>query len=1480
MLHKLSILLGLVLSLISCVPTVVVEEASCASYEQFNEVSRLCEIVIRTPIPSTSSASVDEDSRNNRIRLAYRDLFGELAGSCNIVSTSSNIGMPTCQCIGGNCEAVVTPDANFNGDAEFVYTITDNDGTSNPQILALTVTSVDDLPSIDPNGLDVTRPLNHNEDSTETYLLGYNDVDGDLAEACIIENESSDLTVGSCSCLAGICSVDIGTTQDFNGVATFDYRIITRGQTSSSATVTLNIAPVNDLPVLGGNQQITLSEGTTNSPFTVNPATDVDLLDIINYEIISDVSFSPSTVISSCMNSNTVLNCVYTPNGSVSDEDTHATSLLGGLRYRAVSAGTGGNAITINYLSSGNVSATAEVVTVNGNAITVDIEDAVSSDYQIKTAIESGTSAGAIAARGLVEIKILGSVAQSAAGPVTLAGGRDNADKLSYIARDAIGASLTIGEITFSITPINDTPVATSQTDLAVTEDIPLSFNIAQATDEDTTDNLSYALVDSPDGTVSGCMDQNGSEGPADLSCIYTPNRNFEGPGTNITYRVSDGELTTTQRTIAINIAEVDDPPIICDYHHFAQAPQCGLNGCVGDDSPQGDIILQREGVYYYQKGVGLCYRSNADGTWSIVEAGYIANQEINEKDIVKIATVVVDEGGDVSENLQQLQITSVTSSDTNLIPTENIDFFWGGTVQSVGTPFGSLTDSEDDQPFQIEIIPVAGQIGTATIGFQITDGTPPLLATTRDYSFTVTVNPVSAQHQGWRNIKAIGAKIDILGEIKEEKKICNYSRTKCNSGNACTGGRAPDSTPNPFLPDEQFAIYWDSTQRTCYYSDEDAMGMLEWVPLDSYCNITPVEYASECANSGGTPFASCILPNSADVQALTPTRSNNFYYALDEDVCYRSVGTNSGDVRPYKATSKVVLEWEPFNIIGEGTISGFNIHRRISDEEFDYEMPINKQVIPTSINSFTDDAGNSWFAPLPRTVYFYEVRPIIRDIPTNASEVFKTVRIVTPPDNMVMMHRWIANKTICALMHQTTDPYNHFRCNYVGPGSNGGYYDIGQHYLIDRFEAGCAYSPSPACDTLEGTCVGDGDPYGDITAVADSIYYNRNSGECYKNTSGSTASTPWIRVDETDADIIAHRFAKLPPLVYLRQGQANAFCTDVSKDLNTRPAPALSEDYFLGLNATDQEASLPSRLQQVAYSQWDSSLSDGEINTLETGLGISSSSKCNSSMAHSLTNYYSNSEIPDSTTFFSLPGTTNSEIRSIITGSAQTAACDGKFGVQDAIGNVAEYVSDRLWCSSSSVCEGLHSGNVSGTGITLLGGDDFMAPYSSSSVPPLDGFALDGEVGPCVDRDSDGTCDSYLTDWAIKNKYYRSGRFLVPMGLPGHTDFTINFPDSPVAPYLLEIGPSNGITNAKLHEDSYIFNTDAIFEDTSGCGAMATGGSYLLGKESGVYNFEMIPCESVPPTENPSERVDVGFRCLVPIQNGANTYSEAVTTY
>jgi hypothetical protein len=71
---------------------------------------------------------------------------------------------------------------------------------------------------------------------------------------------------------------------------------------------------------------------------------------------------------------------------------------------------------------------------------------------------------------------------------------------------------------------------------------------------------------------------------------------------------------------------------------------------------------------------------------------------------------------------------------------------------------------------------------------------------------------------------------------------------------------------------------------------------------------------------------------------------------------------------------------------------------------------------------------------------------------------------------------------------------------------------------------------------------------------------------------------------------------------------------------------------------------------------------------------------------------------------------------------------------------------------------------------------------------------------------------------------------------------------------WILSIGPSNGITTNKLHEDGIIINASA-----SAAKSFAVGGSYLSGNRAGRYSSELI--------ENSVQRADVGFRCLVPIQ-------------
>ena len=79
---------------------------------------------------------------------------------------------------------------------------------------------------------------------------------------------------------------------------------------------------------------------------------------------------------------------------TVSVAQTKAALIASGITYTAVAFGTGGNSVTIALTAGGT--AGAEVVTVIGNAISVQIEDTVSTRTQVKTAIDASGPAIAL----------------------------------------------------------------------------------------------------------------------------------------------------------------------------------------------------------------------------------------------------------------------------------------------------------------------------------------------------------------------------------------------------------------------------------------------------------------------------------------------------------------------------------------------------------------------------------------------------------------------------------------------------------------------------------------------------------------------------------------------------------------------------------------------------------------------------------------------------------------------------------------------------------------------------------------------------------------------------------------------------------------------------------------------------------------------------------------------------------------------------
>jgi hypothetical protein len=322
---------------------------------------------------------------------------------------------------------------------------------------------------------------------------------------------------------------------------------------------------------------------------------------------------------------------------------------------------------------------------------------------------------------------------------------------------------------------------------------------------------------------------------------------------------------------------------------------------------------------------------------------------------------------------------------------------------------------------------------------------------------------------------------------------------------------------------------------------------------------------------------------------------------------------------------------------------------------------------------------------------------------------------------------------------------------------------------------------------------------------------------------------------------------AYLPPLVNVTQSKAKSLCETRTGSIT---GYSVSTAY-----------TLPSRRDQIAYSAWSEDIDDFDVSTFETGLNLNSTSKCNASGANGITTSYSNGAIPNSATLFTIPGTATSSIRSIFTSSISTGQpltplCVSRYGVQDVVGNVSEWVAEKFDCTSGTQCLG----------------DASLSPRSKLSAAATTGsafstYSMDGVRGPCVDSDGDLICDAFFTDFAFDDEVFGANYMLLPVGLPGHLKWVTDYPTNEVTPFYFEMGPTNGITSGQLHEDGMVFESGVSGQSA----AVAIGGDYTSLEKAGRYYMKLYQTTSTNPK--------TGFRCVAPL-NKANYTTDSFHPY
>src|SRR5690606_38878720 len=170
--------------------------------------------------------------------------------------------------ITGN-KVTFTPKPNWNGTTSFTYRASDGKLNSNTATVSVTVTPVNDAPTVS------NRTHTMDEDTTATITLPVTDVDlqfeGDSHTWSIVT--APDAAHGTAT-ISGD-KLTFKPKANWNGTATLTYRAQdSRGANSNTATVTFTVRPVNDAPVVT-DVALTMDEDTT-ATITL-PLTDVDV---------------------------------------------------------------------------------------------------------------------------------------------------------------------------------------------------------------------------------------------------------------------------------------------------------------------------------------------------------------------------------------------------------------------------------------------------------------------------------------------------------------------------------------------------------------------------------------------------------------------------------------------------------------------------------------------------------------------------------------------------------------------------------------------------------------------------------------------------------------------------------------------------------------------------------------------------------------------------------------------------------------------------------------------------------------------------------------------------------------------------------------------------------------------------------------------------------------------------------------------------
>ena len=810
-----------------------------------------------------SIADVDAASGSLSLTLSVSNGVLNLSGTTGLTVSGNGTGSITASGTLANLNAALNgltyaPAANYNGSDTLNIGINDNGNTgsggplTDAQSTAITINAVNDPPV---NGVPGTQSLN--EDATLTFSAGNGnaitvaDVDaapGNLqvtlssANGTITLGSTAGLTVtgngtGSVQATGTIAALNTGLdgttftpTANYSGATSVDVSTSDLGNTGTGGaqvdndSITVNVAAVNDAPVITRPATATTNEDT---PFTFTAG---------NVISIADVDAASGSLSLTLSVTNGTLTLAGTTGLTVSGDGTNSISASGnltdinnalnGLVYAPSANYNGSDTLNIGINDNGNTGSGGPLTDSKSVAITVTAVDdspvAVADGYSTNedTPLVVNAASGVLANDTDVDTAHASLTAVLNVGPANASSFTLNSDgsfnytpntnfsgtdSFTYHANDGNSDS-NIVTVNITVTGVNDAPVITRPAAIIANEDQAFTFNggnVVSISDVDAgagsetvslsvtngtltlagTTGLSFTVGD---GTSDASMTFSGTLTNINAALngmTYLGNADYNGPdtlsiGVNDNGNSGTGGAQSDAKTTSIAITAIDDAPVaVADGYSTNEDTPLVVNaasGVLANDTDIDTAHASLTAVLNVGPANASAFTLNSDGSFN-----YTPNANFSGSDSFTYHA----NDGTLDSNIVTVTLTITAVNDAPVIT----------------RPAAIIANEDQTFTFNggntVSISDVDAGAGSETVSLSVTNGTLTLAGTT-GLSFAVGDGTADASMTFSGTLTDINAALNGMTYVGN----ANYSGPDAlsigvnDNGNSGSGGAQTDA--------------------------------------------------------------------------------------------------------------------------------------------------------------------------------------------------------------------------------------------------------------------------------------------------------------------------------------------------------------------------------------------------------------------------------------------------------------------------------------------------------------------------------------------------------------------------------------------------------------------------------------------------------------------------------------------------------------